>query len=36
MPDSFLKKYAIENAKSMIAMHRQSLRARRHGVEWLH
>jgi hypothetical protein len=36
MPESLLKEWALESAKRMIAMKRQSLRAWRHGVEWLH
>jgi hypothetical protein len=36
MPDSALKEYALDNAKWTIAMKRHAIRARRHGVEWLH
>jgi hypothetical protein len=36
MPDSPLKEYALASAKWTIAMKRQYLRAKRHGVEWLH
>ena len=36
MPESPLKEYALENAKRVIAMIRQALRAHRHGVTWLH
>jgi hypothetical protein len=36
MSDSSLKKYAVENAKRMVALHKHAIRARRHGVQWLH
>jgi hypothetical protein len=36
MPDFFLKDSVIENAKWVIALNRRELRARRHGVQWLH
>lgn len=35
MPDSPFKEYAIYNAKRMIELIRQGLRAQRHGVPWL-
>jgi hypothetical protein len=36
MPASPLKEYALANAMWTIATTRRSLRAWRHGVEWLH
>jgi len=36
MPDFAWKEGVIENAKWVIAQNRQMLRARRHGVTWLH
>jgi hypothetical protein len=36
MPDFRLKDRVVQNAKWLIAQKKQELRAKRHGVQWLH